>query len=176
MIPPASLDDIKVLDLSEGLAAPLCARILADFGADVIKLEAPRGDTARSMPPFAGNEPHPEKSLIYLLANLNKRGIKLDIESEAGREIVRELARRTDVIVESFRPGYLASLGLDYDALARENPELIVVSITPFGQTGPYSGYESEEIVTYALSGIMGVSRFCVARGEGKVGRRGPSV
>jgi crotonobetainyl-CoA:carnitine CoA-transferase CaiB-like acyl-CoA transferase len=158
MIPPASLDDIKVLDLSEGLAAPLCARILADFGADVIKVEAPRGDSARSMPPFAGNEPHPEKSLIYLLANLNKRGIKLDIESEAGREIVRELARRTDVIVESFRPGYLASLGLDYDALARENPELIVVSITPFGQTGPYSGYESEEIVTYALSGIMSIS------------------
>jgi len=158
MIPPASLDDIKILDLSEGLAGPLCARILADFGADVIKVEPPRGDGARAMPPFADNDSHPEKSLVFLLANLNKRGVRLNLADEAAREIVRELARRTDVIVESFRPGYLASLGLDYDTLARENPELIVVSITPFGQTGPYSGYKSEEIVTYATSGIMSIS------------------
>jgi crotonobetainyl-CoA:carnitine CoA-transferase CaiB-like acyl-CoA transferase len=158
MIPPASLDDIKVLDLSQGVAGPLAAKILADFGADVIKIEPPAGDLARRLEPFAGNEPHPEKSLLFLLANLNKRGMKLDIEQEEGKALLRRLARECDVIVESFKPGYLASLGLDYEALAAENPGLIMLSITPFGQTGPYAGWENEEIVTYALSGIMSIS------------------
>ncbi len=158
MMQHASLDDIKVLDLSQGLAGPLCAKILADFGADVIKVEPLEGDRARRLAPFAGNESHPEKSLVYLLANLNKRGIKLNFDTPAGQDLVRRLARDADIIVESFRPGYLASIGLDYASLVRENPRLIMVSITPFGQTGPYSQYESEEIVTYALSGIMSIS------------------
>lgn len=158
MIPPAALDDLKVLDLSEGVAGPLCAKILADFGADVLKVEPPEGDAARRMAPHFGNNPHPEKSLIFLLANLNKRGIKLNLEDEEGRDLLRRMARTADIIVESFRPGYLASLGLDHAALARENPGLIMVSITPFGQTGPYSAYESEDIVTYAASGVMSIS------------------
>lgn len=158
MIPPASLDDIKVLDLSQGVAGPLCAKILADFGADVIKIELPEGDVARRLEPFAGNEPHPEKSLLFLLANLNKRGLKLDIRQEAGKNVLKQLARDCDVIVESFKPGYLASLGLDYESLAKENPRLVMLSVTPFGQTGPYAGWENEEIVTYALSGIMSIS------------------
>lgn len=155
---PATLDDLKVLDLSQGLAGPICAKILADFGADVIKVEPPAGDTARSMPPFFGNDPHSEKSLVFLLANLNKRGVTLDVEDAEARALLRAMARTCDVIVESYAPGYLASLGLDYAALSQENPALIMISITPFGQTGPYSAYESEEIVTYALSGIMSVS------------------
>ncbi len=155
---PATLDDLKVLDLSQGLAGPICAKILADFGADVIKVEPPEGDAARAMAPHHGDEPHPEKSLIYLLANLNKRGVRLNIEDAEGRALLRELARQTDVIVESFKPGYLAALGLDYAALSRENPRLIMISITPFGQTGPYAEYENEEIVTYAMSGIMSIS------------------
>jgi crotonobetainyl-CoA:carnitine CoA-transferase CaiB-like acyl-CoA transferase len=154
----ATLDDLKVLDLSQGLAGPICAKILADFGADVIKVEPPAGDTARRMAPHAGNEAHPEKSLIYLLANLNKRGIRLDLEKPEGRELLRRLAHASDVIVESFVPGFLASIGLDYATLAQENPRLIMVSITPFGQTGPYRHFQSEEIVTYALSGIMSIS------------------
>jgi len=158
MIPPASLDDIKVLDLSQGVAGPLCAKILGDFGADVIKIEPPQGDIARRFEPFAGKEPHPEKSLMFLLANLNKRGLKLDIEQEDGKAILRRLARECDVIVESYKPGYLQSLGLDYESLAKDNPGLIMLSVTPFGQTGPYAGWENEEIVTYALSGIMSIS------------------
>ena len=154
----ATLDDLKVLDLSQGLAGPICAKILADFGADVIKVEPPAGDTARRMAPHAGNEAHPEKSLIYLLANLNKRGIRLDLEKPEGRELLRRLAHASDVIVESFVPGFLASIGLDYATLAQENPRLVMVSITPFGQTGPYRHFQSEEIVTYALSGIMSIS------------------
>ncbi len=155
---PASLDDLKVLDLSQGVAGPLCAKILADFGADVVKVEPPAGDCARSMAPHFGDDPHPEKSLVFLLANLNKRGVRLNLDAAEGREMLRGLARASDIIVESFKPGYLAALGLDHAALARENPGLIMVSITPFGQTGPYSAYESEEIVTYALSGIMSIS------------------
>ncbi len=158
MMPSAVLDDVKVLDLSQGIAGPLCAKILADFGAEVIKVEPPEGDAARRMPPYFGNDADPEKSLIFLLANLNKRGIKLDLIDVQGRELLRGLARKSDIIVESFEPGYLAGLGLDHASLARENPALIMVSITPFGQTGPYSAYESEEIVTYALSGMMSIS------------------
>jgi crotonobetainyl-CoA:carnitine CoA-transferase CaiB-like acyl-CoA transferase len=158
MIPPAALDDIKVLDLSQGVAGPLCAKILGDFGADVIKVEPPQGDVARRLAPFAGNEPHPEKSLLFLLANLNKRGLKLDLAQEEGKALFRRLARECDVIVESYKPGYLATLGLDYASLAKDNPRLIMLSITPFGQTGPYAGWENEEIVTYALSGIMSIS------------------
>jgi crotonobetainyl-CoA:carnitine CoA-transferase CaiB-like acyl-CoA transferase len=154
----AALDDLKVLDLSQGLAGPICAKILADFGADVIKVEPPSGDSGRFMPPHAGNVPHPEKSLVYLLANLNKRGVRLNLDDPAGRDLLRQMARTTDIIVESFKPGYLASIGLDYAALAQENPKLIMISITPFGQTGPYKHYECEEIVTYALSGIMSIS------------------
>lgn len=154
----AALDDLKVLDLSQGLAGPICAKILADFGADVIKVEPPSGDSGRFMPPHAGNVPHPEKSLVYLLANLNKRGVRLNLDDPAGRDLLRQMARTTDIIVESFKPGYLASIGLDYAALAQENPRLIMISITPFGQTGPYKNYECEEIVTYALSGIMSIS------------------
>ena len=155
---PATLDDLKVLDLSQGLAGPLCAKILADFGADVIKVEPREGDAGRSMPPYFGNDPHPEKSLIFLLANLNKRGVRLNLDDARGRELLRDLASGADIIVESFKPGYLASLGLDHAALARDNPGLIMISITPFGQTGPYSGFAAEEIVTYALSGIMSIS------------------
>lgn len=155
---PAALDDVKVLDLSQGLAGPICAKILADFGADVVKVEPPGGDAARLTPPHFGNDPHPEKSLIFLIANLNKRGVRLKLDDPEGQELLRRMAGTADIIVESFKPGYLASLGLDHASLSRENPGLIMVSITPFGQTGPYSAYESEEIVTYALSGIMSIS------------------
>ncbi len=155
---PATLDDLKVLDLSLGLAGPICAKILADFGADVIKVEPPAGDVARSMAPHFGNVPHAEKSLVFLLANLNKRGVTLNLDDPDGCALLRQLVRTADIVVESFEPGYLAARGLDYATLAQENPQLIMISITPFGQSGPYRAYQSEEIVTYALSGIMSIS------------------
>jgi crotonobetainyl-CoA:carnitine CoA-transferase CaiB-like acyl-CoA transferase len=162
MVAPAladtALDDIRILDVSRGIAGPLCARFLGDFGAEVIKVEPPGGECGRRMPPFFGNDPNPEKSLFFLLANLNKRGITLDLDRPQGAAIFRALARQADVIVESFRPGYLASLGLDHAALERDNPGLVMTSITPFGQTGPYSRYEGSEIVAYATSGIMQIS------------------
>jgi crotonobetainyl-CoA:carnitine CoA-transferase CaiB-like acyl-CoA transferase len=158
MLPPSALDDIKVLDISQGIAGPLCARLLGDFGADVVKVEPPGGEAGRRMPPFFEDDPDPEKSLFVLLCNLNKRGVVLDLEEPEGAALFRALARSADVIVESFQPGYLASLGLDHASLEAENPGLIMTSITPFGQTGPYSHYKGCEIVTYATSGIMAIS------------------
>ena len=155
---PAVLDDLLVLDLSQGIAGPLCARLLGDYGADVIKVEPPGGDCGRRMPPFFHDDPDPEKSLLFLLTNLNKRGITLDLSLPEGAELFRGLARTADVIVESFPPGYLASLGLDHATLEQDNPGLIMTSITPFGQTGPYNHYKGNEIVAYATSGIMAIS------------------
>ena len=154
----SALDDVRVLDISQGMVGPLCAKLLADFGADVIKVEPPGGEAGRSMPPFFHDDPHPDKSLIFLLANLNKRGITLDLESPEGQKIFKELVREADVVVETFQPGHLAALGLDYEVLERENPGVLMTSITYFGQTGPYSGYKGEEIVAYAMGGIMSIS------------------
>ena len=158
MIPSAVLDDIRVLDISQGIAGPLCARLLGDFGADVIKVEPLGGDCGRRMPPFFHDDPDPEKSLFFLLTNLNKRGTTLNLETPQGAEIFKKLVRLADVVVETFPPGYLASRGLDHASLERENPGLVMTSITPFGQTGPYSHYQGEEIVAYAMGGIMNIS------------------
>ena len=157
-MPEGVLEGVKVLDLSEDLAGSFCARLLADYGADVLKLEPPRGAVLRRMRPFFHDDPHPEKSLFFLVMNLNKKGATLNLETTTGQSILKQLARRVDVIVESFQPGYLASLGLSYDALERQNPSLILTSITPFGQDGPYNQYLGEEIVSYAMGMIMSIS------------------
>lgn len=152
------LSGVRVLDVSQGIAGPLCARLLGDFGADVLKVEPPEGDCSRRMPPFAGDVPDPEKSLFYLMMNLNKRGITLNLETKQGADIFGGLAREADVIIENFTPGHLTRLGLDHEVLARDNSGLVMTSITPFGQSGPYSRYKGEEIVAYATGGIMAIS------------------
>ncbi len=158
MLGPLALDDLRVLDLSEGIAGPLAARLIGDFGADVIKVEPPGGEIGRRTPPFFHDDPDPEKSLCYLMLNLNKRGITLNLDTEEGAAILRRLACDVDVIVESFPPGYLADRGLDYASLEQENPGLVMTSITPFGQTGPYAHYKGDEITAYATSGMMAIS------------------
>ena len=153
-----ALNGVKVLDLSEDIAGSFCARLMADYGADVLKLEPPRGASLRRMGPFHHDDPHPEKSLFFLLLNLNKKGASLNLTTDTGQSILKRLAEHVDVIVETYRPGYLDSLGLGYDTLSQINPGLIVTSITPFGQDGPYSQYKGEEIVEYAMSMIMSIS------------------
>ncbi|MCI0802162.1 MAG: CoA transferase [Chloroflexi bacterium] len=152
------LDGVKVLDLSEDIAGSFCGRLLADYGADVLKLEPPTGAALRRMGPFFGDDPHPEKSLFYLLMNLNKKGATLNLETVTGRNILKRLVPHVDVVIECYRPGYLAGLGVGYDDLRAENPSLIMTSITPFGQTGPYSQYLGEEVVSYAMGLIMSIS------------------
>jgi len=153
-----ALDGVKVLDLSEDIAGSFCARLLADYGADVLKVEPPGGAALRRMGPFFHDDAHPEKSLFFLVLNLNKKGATLNLETVTGQNILKRLASHVDVIVESYRPGYLESLGLGYDDLKELNPELTVTSVTPFGQDGPYSQYRGEEIVNYAMGMIMSIS------------------
>ena len=157
-IPVGVLEGIKVLDLSEDIAGSFCGRLLADYGADVLKLEPPGGAALRRLGPFLDDDPHPEKSLFFLVMNLNKKGATLNLETVTGQTIFKTLVPQVDVVVESFRPGYLASIGLGYEVLDQLNPELVLTSITPFGQEGPYSQYHGEEIVNYAMGMIMSIS------------------
>lgn len=150
------LSSYRVLDLAEGQSL-LCGRLLGDLGADVIKIEKPGGDPARNIGPFYRDIAHPEKSLFWFAYNSNKRGITLNIETADGQEILRTLVKTADFIIESFPPGTMNRLGLGYDSLSKVNPSIIMVSITPFGQTGPYSGYASSDITLMALGGVLGL-------------------
>ena len=150
------LDDVNVLELTNGLAGAFCAKLLADQGARTLKIEPPgRGDAARHEPPFIGGEPHPERSSLFLAFNTNKRSITLDVTTATGRDLLRRILARHDIVVETFTPGYLDELGLGYDVLRRENPRLILVSITPFGQTGPYRRYRSNDLIAQAVGGFL---------------------
>ena len=148
------LSPYRVLDLA-GETGLLCGKILGDMGADVIKIERPGGDPARSIGPFYHDEPDPEKSLFWFAMNTSKRGITLNIETADGQEIFKKLVKNADFVIETFAPGYLEKLGLDYKALEKINPGVILVSITPFGQTGPYRDWKTADIVAWALGGHM---------------------
>ena len=149
-----ALQGLRVLDLADDKGM-FCAKLLADMGADVIKVEPPEGDPARNIGPFLGDEPHPERSLYFWYNNTSKRGITLNLESNKGQEIFRRLISTTDVVVETFPPGYLKKLTLDYATLKEFNPRLIMTSITNFGQAGPYRDYRSSDLVASALGGQM---------------------
>jgi len=144
----------RVLDLTDEKGL-ICGKILGDLGADVIKIEKPGGDPARNIGPFYHDEVHPEKSLFWWAFNTSKRGIILDIETPDGQETFEKLVRTADFVVESFPPGFLDGLGLGYSALEKINPGIIMVSITPFGQTGPYQDYKAPDIVAWAMGGQM---------------------
>ena len=148
------LQDIKVIDLTQNIAGPYCTKLLADYGADVIKVERPDGDPARRMGPFPGHEPHPERSGIFLYLNPNKRGVTLDLKSDDGRADLLNLVRDADVLVESYSPRVMVSLGLDYETLSAVNPKLIMTSVSSFGRNGRYSEYRATELVLYALCGM----------------------
>jgi len=151
------LSPFRVLDLTDELGF-LCGKILGDLGADVIKIEKPGGDEARKIGPFYRDEPHPEKSLYWFAFNNNKRGITLNLASARGREIFGLLVAGADFIVESFPPGHLDRLSLGYNSLSRLNPRLVVTSITPFGQTGPYCKFRASDIEIMAMSGCMSLT------------------
>lgn len=151
-----ALSDIKVLDFSHFIAGPYCTKLLADYGAEVTKVERPNtGDGSRRLGPFPGDEPNGEKSGLFLHLNTNKRGITLDLKTAAAREIVFQLVQETDLVVESFRPGTMASFGLDYPTLKEVNPRLVMTSVSNFGQTGPYRDYKGSEIIFYGMGGEM---------------------
>ena len=152
-----ALEGLRILDLTSENGS-FCGKLLADMGADVIKVEPPGGDRARTSGPFLNDVPNAEASLSFWYNNTSKRGITLNLEHGEGQKVFRELARTADVVVEAFPPGYLKKLSLDYEALKELNPRLIMTSITSFGQTGPYRDYASCDLVALALGGQMYVS------------------
>ena len=148
------IEPYKVLDLTDEKGF-VCGWLLANLGADVIKVERPGGDVSRNIGPFYQDIPHPEKNLNWWAYNSSKRGITLDIEKPQGKEIFKKLVCRSDFVMESFPPGYIDRLKLGYQSLSEINRGLIMVSITPFGQTGPYKDYKGSDIVAVAMGGMM---------------------
>jgi len=146
------LSDYRILDLADHKGV-YCAKVLGDLGADVIKVEPPGGDPSRSIGPFYKDIPDPEKSLYWWAYNTSKRGITLNIETADGKDIFKRLVKTADVVVESFPPGYMDGLGLGYSALSEIDPGIIMTSITPFGQTGPYKDWKAPDLVGCALGG-----------------------
>ncbi|MFI5353019.1 MAG: CaiB/BaiF CoA transferase family protein [Candidatus Binatales bacterium] len=154
-----ALAGLRVLDLTTHRGA-LSARLLADMGADVIKVEPPEGESGRQIGPFVDDVPDRDRSLFFWFYNLNKRSLTLDLTRRRGAEILRALARSADVIVESFAPGTIAKLGLGWDELHRGNPALILCSIAPFGQTGPYRDFEADDTIVTATAGMLYVNGY----------------
>ena len=144
----------RVLDLTDEKGF-LCGKILADLGADVIKIERPGGRESGRIGPFWKDIPDPEKSLYWFSYNTNKRGITLDIQTTEGREMLRKLVKTADFLVESFPPGYMDKMGLGYGSLVEVNPAIVVASITPFGQKGPYRDFKASDIIIMGMSGML---------------------
>lgn len=150
------LSEIKVLELAHAPSGAFCAKLLADQGADAIKVEPPgKGDPARDEPPFIGGKPHPDTSTVFLALNTNKLGITLDVEQAAGRDLFLQLASAADVIIESYPPGHLLRLGLGYEVLKAKNPKTILLSISYFGQHGPYADYKGDDLIAQAMGGYL---------------------
>lgn len=152
----AILSDITVLEIAHASSGAFCAKLLADQGARTLKVEPPiEGDPARHEPPFIGGEPHLDRSTTYLALNTNKLGITLDLAQEAGRALLLRLAATADVVIESFQPGHLNGWGLGFEALKTANPEVIVLSISYFGQHGPYYHYKGDDLIAQAMGGYL---------------------
>ena len=152
LIPP-----YRILDLTDRRAA-FCGRLLADYGADVVKVEPPAGDPSRRLGPYPDDAPHTERSLDFMFYNTNKRSITLDLESPAGRELFRRLAADADAIIESFDRRYLDDRGIGFDALRAGNPGLVMASVTPFGGAGDWADYLGDDLVVMAASGYMQIT------------------
>ncbi|RME43689.1 MAG: CoA transferase [Chloroflexi bacterium] len=144
----------RVLDLTDE-SGFLCGKILADLGADVIKIEPPGGDAARMVGPFPDDHPDLSRSLYWCSYNSGKRGITLNLETRQGQALFRRLARSADFIIETYPPGRLDELGISFESLRGLNPRLILISITPFGQSGPYRDYKGSDLIAMAMSGMM---------------------
>lgn len=144
----------RLLDLTSEKGA-LCTKILADLGADVIKIEPPAGDETRQIGPFLRSVPDKEASLRFASLNVNKRSITLNLETASGREVLKRLVSGADAVVESYASGYLESLGIHYSTIAAVNPSIVLTSITGFGQAGPYQHYEVNDLVALAMGGLL---------------------
>jgi crotonobetainyl-CoA:carnitine CoA-transferase CaiB-like acyl-CoA transferase len=160
MMSEQAFSEVVVLDCTEGISGGYCTKLLADFGASVVKIEKPGiGDISRGMGPFLNDEPDSEKSGTFFYLNTNKKSITLDLETKTGKNIFLKLLEKADVVIENFAPGEMSKLGLSYESLVKTKPQVIMTSITGFGQTGPYRDYKATNLVIFGLSGAMYTSR-----------------
>ena len=157
MTPAAPLEGVRVVELADGWAAH-CGRILADLGADVVKVEPPLGDSARMRPPFIAERPGADRGLWWIALNANKRGVTLDLADPSASRVLRRLVERADVLVESFEPGTLDGLGLGADVLASWNERLIHTTITPYGSDGPLAHAPASDLEVTAASGALSLA------------------
>jgi len=152
---PEALQGVRVIELGDYISAPFCARLLADLGAEVIKIEPPEGgDSSRRNGPFPGDEPNAESSGLFLFLNTGKLGITLDINTQTGREMFLRLLGDADVLIENHPPAFMERLKLDYQSIVEQFPRLVFTSVTPFGQTGPYREYIGYDLNIQAAGGI----------------------
>jgi len=163
-MPGGALEGIRVVELGQLVSAPYCAKLFSDFGADIVKVEPPSGDLARKWGPFPNDEPHPEKSGLFHFLNTNKNSITLDVDAPEGRELFLRLIADADVLIENNPPPLTRQRRLDYETLAEYNPNLVVISITPFGQTGPYCDWKGYDLNAFHLSAAG--HRYCGRPGE----------
>jgi crotonobetainyl-CoA:carnitine CoA-transferase CaiB-like acyl-CoA transferase len=152
--PGGPLQGLRVLELADE-KGQFCGKLLGDLGADVVKIEPPGGEPCRHVGPFLDDIPNPDRSLSFWYYNTSKRGITLNLATSDGRGLFKRLAAGADIILETFQPGHLASLELDYESLNEENSGLILCALTPFGQTGPWRDYRSSDLLHMAAGGEM---------------------
>ncbi|MBF6568175.1 MAG: CoA transferase [Candidatus Binataceae bacterium] len=158
-IASGALAGLRVLDLTD-YTGHLCARLMADLGADVVKIEPPGGDSGRRIGPFVDDLPHPNRSLFFWFYNFNKRSLTLNLEAPRGREILLDLARSADVVIENFAPGRADAMGLGWERLHAINPALVMLSMSPFGQDGPYRDFVADDTVLTAMGGMLYVNGY----------------
>ncbi len=156
---PGPLNGLRVLEICDE-KGQFCGKLMADLGADVVKIEPPGGEACRSFGPFYHDVPHRERSLSFWHYNTSKRGITLNLETRQGQDILKRLADSADIVLETQKPGYLESLGLGYEQLSANNPGLIMCSLTPYGQTGPWRDYITSDITQLAGGGQMASSGY----------------
>ena len=150
----AALRGIRVVEFAEMISGPYCGKILADLGADVVKVESPQGDASRAYGPFPNSGPHPERSALFMYVNSSKRGVVLDLANEDDLATFKTLLEWADVLIDNHTPDVLEDLGLGWKALHDLNSSLVYVSITPYGRTGPRSGARGDELTLIHASGL----------------------
>jgi crotonobetainyl-CoA:carnitine CoA-transferase CaiB-like acyl-CoA transferase len=152
---PQPLEGLRVLEIGTFVSAPYCGKLFAGYGAEVIKIEPPEGDLARAHGPFKDGIPNPETSSLFLYLNTGKKSVILDLATLEGRDEFLRLVELADVVIENYKPADMRRLGLTYEALSAVNPKLVLISVTTFGQDGPYADYESNNLVAFAMGGQM---------------------
>jgi crotonobetainyl-CoA:carnitine CoA-transferase CaiB-like acyl-CoA transferase len=154
-MPDSALSDLRVIESAQGIAGPYCGKLFADLGAQVIKVEPPAGDSSRRQGPFPDDLPHDEKSGLFLHLNTGKQSVTIDISVPSGQAVFRKLLANADVLIESDGPSRTSEWELSYEDVKSEFPNLVYVSVTPFGCTGPYKDYQANSLLAMAMSSIM---------------------